>query len=278
MMLAVADLRSAGAAAPDDPMLISMFENALPQSYGVIRQMVRRNRHTTLLAYYNDVLQEVRAEVHSRGPTVHAFSAAGPQVPTLDTAGEPMMTALITALQAMGYNKGGGRNDRNGRDRGGGAAGKREPYPSEPCVNCGLGNHTREKCIKKKVRCRFCGKDGHLPPYCPHNPTAGGKRKALTPAIRAMVDQEAGPTPLPVPGAPGTSASHAPSTYAAALQNYTESEAQAHAASAAAVHSDPGSMAAAYVAALRACGYANCARVIAAASSLPSPPRPITAL
>ena len=275
MMLAVADLQSAGAAAPDNAMLISMFENALPQSYGVIRQMVRRNRHATLLAYYTDVLQEVRAEVHSRGPTVHAFSAAGPQVPTLDTAGEPMMTALITALQAMGYNKGGGRN---GRDRGGGSAGKREPYPSEPCVNCGLGNHTREKCIKKKVRCRFCGKDGHLPPYCPHNPTAGGKRKALTPAIRAMVDQEAGPTPLPVPGAPGTSASHAPSTYAAALQNYTESEAQAHAASAAAVHSDPGSMAAAYVAALRACGYANCARVIAAASSLPSPPRPITAL
>ena len=50
-------------------MLISMFENALPQSYGVIRQMVRRNRHATLLAYYTDVLQEVRAEVHSRGPT-----------------------------------------------------------------------------------------------------------------------------------------------------------------------------------------------------------------
>ena len=42
MMLAVADLQAAGAATPDDAMLISMFENALPQSYSVIRQMVRR--------------------------------------------------------------------------------------------------------------------------------------------------------------------------------------------------------------------------------------------
>ena len=82
-------------------MLISMFENALPQSYSVIRQMVRRNKHATLLAYYNDVLAEVRAEVHSRGPTAHAFSAAASPGTTLNAAGDPIMSALVSALQAM---------------------------------------------------------------------------------------------------------------------------------------------------------------------------------
>ena len=271
MMLAVADLKAAGATSPDEAMLISMFENALPQSYSVIRQMVRRNRHATLLAYYNDVLSEVRAEVHSRGPTAHAFSAAVSPGTTLNTAEDSMVSALVSALQTMGYNKTSGRNSNN-RGNGNSSTGRRDPYPSEPCINCGLTNHTREKCIKKKVTCRFCGKIGHLPAYCPHNPTSGGKRKALTPSLRATVDREAGPTPLPnvTPGAPGTSASHAPSTYAAAVQSYTESEAQAHAAAAAAAHSDPSAMAAAYVAALASCGYANCARVVAAASSLPS--------
>ena len=124
------------------------------------------------------------------------------------------MSALVSALQAMGYNKGNGpiNNHRTSNS----STGRRDPYPSEPCLNCGLTqNHTREKCIKKKVTCRFCGKEGHLPAYCPHNPTSGGKRKALTPALRATVDREAGPTSLPnvTPGAPGTSASHAPSTY-----------------------------------------------------------------
>ena len=187
------------------------------------------------------------------------------------------MSALVSALQAMGYNKGNGRSTNRGT--GNSSTGRRDPYPSEPCLNCGLTNHTREKCIKKKVTCRFCGKEGHLPAYCPHNPTSGGKRKALTPALRATVDREAGPTPLPnvTLGAPGTSASHASSTYAAALQSYTESEAQAHAASAAAAHSDPSAMATAYVAALRSCGYASCARIVAAASSLPSL-QPINAL
>ena len=125
-----------------------------------------------------------------------------------------MISALVSALQAMGYNKGNGRN--NNRGTGNSSTGRPDPYPSEPCLNCGLINHTREKCIKKKVTCRFCGKEGHLPAYCPHNPTSGGKRKALTPALRATVDREAGPTSLPnvTPGAPGTSASHAPSTYA----------------------------------------------------------------
>ena len=75
MMIAVNDVVNAGAAAPDELMLISMFEIALPMSYSVIKQMTRRENHKTLLAYYNDVLCQVRAELASRGPTVHAFAA-----------------------------------------------------------------------------------------------------------------------------------------------------------------------------------------------------------
>ena len=268
MMLASADIVTAGAEAPDQLMLISMFENSLPPSYTVIRQMVRRNAHGNFLAYYNDLLAEVRAELQSRRPTAHAFNAtAVPAQPDpSNAANDPMIAALVTALKVMGYTK---ENGRDGKKRG---RETKEPYPSEPCLNCGMTNHMRDKCRKEKVTCRFCGKQGHAPPYCPHNPTSGGKRRALTPALRALVDREAGPTPLPsvAPGAPGTSASHAPTTYAAAVaaQHFTEAEAQMHAAAAAAQHSDPAAMATAYAAALRACGYASCAVAAAATAGL----------
>ena len=275
MMLAVSDLTAAGAAAPDQPMLISMFENALPQSYTVIRQMVRRQNHVTLLAYYNDILREVRAELQSRAPSVHAFGASVSQpVPQpVTSTHDANITALVSALQAMGYTKPGGKPG-DGKKR------SRDPYPSEPCLICGIEGHTREKCRKAANAnpCRFCGKKGHAAPYCPHNPTAGGKRKALAPNLRALVDREAGPTPLPnvAPGAPGTSASHSPASYAAAVQQLTEADAQTHAATAAAQHSDPSAMAAAYVAALQACGYASCAiRAVANAAAPPEAAVPL---
>ena len=269
MMLAVSDLTAAGGAAPDQPMLISMFENALPQAYTVIRQMVRRQKHATLLAYYNDVLAEVRAELQSRAPSVHAFNASASVSQPTTGATDPNVAALVAALQAMGYTKPNGKPG-DGKKR------PRDPYPSEPCLICGMEGHTRDKCRKAANAnpCRFCGKKGHAAPYCPHNPTAGGKRKALSPNLRALVDREAGPTPLPnvTPGAPGTSASHSPASYAAAVtaQQPTEADAQTYAATAAAQHSDPAAMAAAYVAALKACGYASCAvRALAAAAAPP---------
>ena len=107
MMIAVADLQAAGAAPPDEPMLISMFENALPASYTVIRQMVRRQSHATLLAYYTDVLREVRAELQSRAPTAHAFPAAAHAFPAVADGASPApassdanVAALVAALQA----------------------------------------------------------------------------------------------------------------------------------------------------------------------------------
>ena len=272
MMIAVADLEAAGAAAPDQPMLISMFENALPASYTVIRQMVRRQNHTTLLSYYTDVLREVRAELQSRAPSAHAFSAtAAPKPGESAAAGssDPQVAILVAALQALGYDgKSDSRNNRNAQnqnDR------ERKPYPSEPCLICGKEGHQREKCRKAATAspCRFCGKTGHAPPYCPHNPTAGGKRRALTSTLRALVDREAGPTPLPNV-ASTSSASAAPATYAAVAgaAPFTEEQAQAAAAAAASQHADPSAMATAYVAALKACGYASCAALAAASSPL----------
>ena len=279
MMIAVADLQAAGAAPPDEPMLISMFENALPASYTVIRQMVRRQNHGTLLAYYTDVLREVRAELQSRAPTAHAFPAAAHAFAAAADGTSPgpassdaNVAALVAALQAMGYNRSNGRPAGDKRPR--------EPYPSEPCLICTKEGHKRENCKKAATAapCRFCGKKGHAAPYCPHNPTAGGKRRALAPSLRALVDREAGPTPLPNPGAPGTSASHAPSTYAAAAaaQHLTEEQAQAHAAAAAAQHADPSAMASAYSAALRACGYGLCATVTTALAAAAPPVRTVT--
>ena len=158
MMLAVSDLTAAGAAAPDQPMLISMFENALPQSYTVIRQMVRRQSHQTLLAYYNDILREARAELQSRAPSVHAFgaSASQPAPQPAASAHDANIMALVAALQAMGYTKPGGKPG-DGKKR------SRDPYPSEPCLICGIEGHTREKCRKAANAnpCRFCGKSCH---------------------------------------------------------------------------------------------------------------------
>ena len=76
MMVAVADIINAGGARPDEALLISMFENALPTSYAAIRQLTRRQNHTTLLLYYNDVMAQVRAEAHASAPVVRAFHAA----------------------------------------------------------------------------------------------------------------------------------------------------------------------------------------------------------
>ena len=281
MMIAVADLQAAGAAAPDEPMLISMFENALPASYTVIRQLVRRQAHDTLLAYYTDMLREVRAELQSRAPTAHAFPAVAAGAPSPAAASPPApathdanVAALVAALQAMGSNRFNGGNNVGGKR-------PREPYPSEPCLICGKEGHKRESCRKAATAapCRFCGKKGHAPPYCPHNPTAGGKRKALTQSLRALVDKEAGPMPLPnvASGAPGTSASHAPATYAAAVasRSLTEEQAQAHAAAAAAQHADPAAMATAYAAALKACGYGLCATVTTALTAAAPPVHPV---
>ena len=63
MMVAVADIVNAGGTRPDESLLISMFENSLPNSYAAIRQLTRRQNHAThATVLYNDVMAQVRTE------------------------------------------------------------------------------------------------------------------------------------------------------------------------------------------------------------------------
>ena len=63
-MTAKAAILRTGKAAPDDATLtlIAMFDNALPQAYSTIRQLVRRSKHSTFLAHYSDYMELVRGE------------------------------------------------------------------------------------------------------------------------------------------------------------------------------------------------------------------------
>lgn len=56
MSLAAVDITAAGGAKPDDQLLISMFENALPLAYAMIRQMVRHAKHTSFDQYSTMIL------------------------------------------------------------------------------------------------------------------------------------------------------------------------------------------------------------------------------
>ena len=111
MSQAVADLVTSGGSQPDGQYLISLLENALPASYAQVRQMVRYRRHTDFEDYYQDVLEQVKAEVRSTTqPAVGAFSFQRSEQP------------------------GTSRTERPGAPRGLGA---------NPCFNCGSTQCTR---------------------------------------------------------------------------------------------------------------------------------------
>lgn len=80
MSLAAADIVAAGGVKPDDALMISMFENSLPPSYAMIRQMIRYAKHLTFDAYYNDFLTQVKAEERATSlnsaPTAFSTSRA----------------------------------------------------------------------------------------------------------------------------------------------------------------------------------------------------------
>ena len=285
MMIAVQDIVSAGGTRPDDLLLISMFENAMPTAYSVIKQMTRRMSHDTLLAYYNDLLAQTRAEVASRAPAVHAFGAA-----TNGNMGTPDVNIDMSAsaLAAMGLQRlpappGGGRGGaKGGKGRGRGAAargrggaGRGSPastqHPTNPCLRCGgEDGHNRANCTAAKTLCRFCGVGDHVGAYCPKNPTAGARRNALSPNAKAIVDREAGNANSTPPNAMDACTSQQQlqqNQPPAPMQPPSLSESSAHAAAAAAAsaQTDPVQCANAYSATLRAFGYGMCVSAMASA-------------
>ena len=266
MMIAVNDIVTAGGAKPDELLLIAMFENSLPMSYSTIKQMTRRVNHHTLWLYYNDLLGQTRAELGSRKPAIHVFSALGAPPSTPDN---PLAAMSLTrppppatngvAANSRGRGRGGRGGGRSG-GRGGAQPGAGWSYPVNPCLRCGEEGHSRMVCTKPVTQCRFCGAD-HLGAYCSKNPTAGAKRRAISQGARDIVAREAGTATGAAMAVTGPAAFDATITQTNPATATQLDEAQAHAAATAAssAHSDPALAANSYAYTLRVLGYGMCA-------------------
>ena len=144
---AVADLVTSGGDKPDGKYLISLFENSLPASYAQVRQMLRYQKHDEFEVYYQDMLEQVKAEVKSSS-----------QVP----------------LGAFAV-----RQPRDG-GRGSGLG-----LGANPCFNCGSTTHTRDRCPEPRVKCEHCG-GGHMSSLCPKGPGGALRDSLSTTAKRAL--------------------------------------------------------------------------------------------
>ena len=91
-----------------------LFDNALPEAYGTIRQAVRRAGHASFAAHFADYLSAVKAEVDSRrARQVHlGFAGFVPQQP----GHQPLQSAI---------GKGAGKGKGKGRGKGGGRKAQR---------------------------------------------------------------------------------------------------------------------------------------------------------
>ena len=310
MQVACNDIVRAGGHRPDDALLISMFENALPQSYTTIRQMARRQNHRTLNDYFQDIMAQTRAELSSRVPAVQAFQAAVNELPA---------DQRPAALAALGLNRlprppgadGGGGRGRGGREGGRGRGrrgGRAQPgLFTNPCLRCGEDGHTRRECTRAVTRCPHCGGD-HRGIYCPNGP-GGPQREALSQGARNVADNDARRASGGDGGAanahannantnanPNTNvdgnANQAPAAQQQAQQPPPQPQqpqqpqqpreippgfpdaAAAHAAAAAAAQAqlDPHAAAAAYATVLRNLGHANVAHAMSAAAATARPP------
>ena len=268
MMVAKAGIIRCGNEPPVESALIAMFDNALPITYSQIRQLVRRERHETLVAHFSDYMSNVRAEMAARGPTVRAFSASSnaflPQAP------------------------GGGQPRRERASKSSSSINK------ERCLRCGEEGHKRPNCNKTPRKCRTpgCGGD-HADMFCPKGNGEAyqslsfgaknilrrdtGKRSPSNgkPSARAAVT--AGPSQTPAAPPQGTPA--------AGTDGATHAAHAAAAAAASGAGGDVDAAAGAYAAALRSMGFGMCAHAKSASAMSPpklpegvSPPRGTTLL
>jgi hypothetical protein len=176
MMVAHADIQRTGGNPMDEGLLISMFDNALPNSYSQIRLLVRRSQHNTLAAHFGDYLAQVKAELACR-----TTSSVGYRAQT-NTNQNNLQGNVARSSR-------GGRGGRGGRgDRGGGRAQTR-PHPI--CFNC-LKRHEggREACRQPKVSCDHCSGPHHSK-LCPKGP-GGSERDELTNGAMNILRAEAG--------------------------------------------------------------------------------------
>ena len=265
-MTAKAAIIRTGKAAPDDATLIAMFDNALPQSYSTIRQLVRRSKHETFLAHYSEYMELVRGELASRRPAPSAYGAT------------------VFGSGGNGIDGGGG----GGSGGGGGRKGV--------CLRCGDPSCPgRRKCAKPKTRCPLCGGD-HLPSFCLkatgnhrrdelpsgalrllEKEMAEGLAKREKANAKAALDAKAHKTATDSPGPSSYAAAAAGGTSpspAAAPSTETEERQRAFAAAAAVAAAEPdrGNFGQVFEAALRSFGFAALHALNAIATPLPCPP------
>ena len=131
MSLAIADITAAGGTRPDEALLISFLELALPMSYHTIRTILRTRSHNTFHDYYNELLIHTKAEER-----VHQQNIAG-------------VYSAATSFSPRGPAKGKGSPGRfppsgRGLPR---SSPRTLPSPSlaNPCFNCGR-SHPRSLC------------------------------------------------------------------------------------------------------------------------------------
>ena len=164
MQQAAADIVAAGGTRPDDSLLISFFENALPSSYTQIRQMVRYRGHAAFSDYYNDVLTQVKAE--------------------LKASSQPALGAF--AIQGAG---------RGGRGRGRGRGNQLIQQPptggqrNNPCFNCGNVSCMAFECPHEPTNCAHCPGRGHMSELCPRGP-GGPLRDQLSANAKAALERQ----------------------------------------------------------------------------------------
>ena len=265
-MTAKAAIIRTGKAAPDDATLIAMFDNALPQSYSTIRQLVRRSKHETFLAHYSEYMELVRGELASRRPAPSAYGAT------------------VFGSGGNGIDGGGG----GGSGGGGGRKGV--------CLRCGDPSCPgRRKCAKPKTRCPLCGGD-HLPSFCLkatgnhrrdelpsgalrllEKEMAEGLAKREKANAKAALDAKTHKTATDSPGPSSYAAAAAGGTSpspAAAPSTETEERQRAFAAAAAVAAAEPdrGNFGQVFEAALRSFGFAALHALNAIATPLPCPP------
>ena len=260
MMVAEADVVRAGGAAYDDSLMISLFDNSLPQSYGTIRQLVRRSAHTSFAAHFADYMGQVKAELSSRRIVAHAFAAASSSADTANAGTEPNAHALnAQGVLPRPPSRGGGRTGRGtsspraSRGRGSPSIGT-GGTPTLFCPRC-LRRHAggRAQCRSPKVSCKHCGCDHHHL-VCPFG-EGSSHREGMPREARNLVDREAnrakGSSPPQATAHTATSSVPSPPVAQPASQPPPDNPAAAPPAP------DSTAAAQAYSAAIRALGYCS---------------------
>ena len=193
MMVANNAIERAGGTPFEDPVLIAMFDNALPDSYAVQRQLIRNKGLTSFLGHFNEHMSATKAELATRqnqGGNAFAtfgnatFGAALPAAPTGEAQDEG-------GHAGRGRGRGRGRGKGRGTGRGiGKGAGRGLSQTFSMCLRCLMTDHKRNTCTQPPVQCDYCGQDHHSSICFATGAPGGARRDALQPGAERIIRAE----------------------------------------------------------------------------------------